>query len=311
MVKRKFWTASEAMRTFTLCLMAFLLASFVPFLFVGAGAVTNPVLVWIVSGIATATLALVPAGLAEGKGVDFKRAVRLDRKPGVKQVLLGLGVVAGLIFFILPVVEWVVELLVKLGFPTPSGVDIGIGSPPLEIFLAVFVAGLIASVAEEIFARGVIAGGLAKLGKIKAALLSGFLFMIFHMNPANTIYQFVLGFVLGYFFLHTGSIWVAVIMHMFNNLFSIGLSLLLPQSWAVALFEEYVAITMIAGGAIAAACFWAFAKKTPDDYKSFIDREGIENAADIDKVKGADIAVLCLGVVICAAMWVFTLTNVA
>jgi hypothetical protein len=89
----------------------------------------------------------------------------------------------------------------------------------------VIVAGLLAVVtaplAEETFFRGFLFGGLVKrLGVFWAALASGFLFSLAHGEPTTLLPFTVVGMLLAWSYLYTGSLWAAIGAHFLFNLIS-------------------------------------------------------------------------------------------
>jgi hypothetical protein len=89
----------------------------------------------------------------------------------------------------------------------------------------VVVAGLLAVVtaplAEETFFRGFLFGGLVKrLGVFWAALVSGFLFSLAHGEPTTMLPFTVVGMLLAWAYLYTGSLWTAIGAHFLFNLIS-------------------------------------------------------------------------------------------
>ena len=89
--------------------------------------------------------------------------------------------------------------------------------------LLAFVGIIIAPLAEEIFFRGFVFGGLQqKYGWKTAAIFSSALFALAHMQLAVLIPTFLLGFVFAYLFHRTKSIWPGIILHFVVNSFAFG-----------------------------------------------------------------------------------------
>ena len=93
---------------------------------------------------------------------------------------------------------------------------------------------------EEMLFRGILLKGLKSFPVWAAALVCGGMFSIFHMNPAQTLYQFCCGVAFAYVAIRSGSIWPTVLMHLINNgtviiLEACGVSLgTLPLPWFIA-----------------------------------------------------------------------------
>lgn len=90
-----------------------------------------------------------------------------------------------------------------------------------------FIAVLPACVEEFVF-RGVFYHSYRKNGIMGAALLSGFIFGIMHMNINQFIYAFVLGIVFALLVEATGSMFTAMIAHFAINTYSIIILQLVP-----------------------------------------------------------------------------------
>ncbi len=105
--------------------------------------------------------------------------------------------------------------------------DLGLDSGTLAAaFSVVLIAGL-APVAEELFFRGMLFGGLrTRLSFLPAALISGAVFGSLHLTTgASTVPPLVLfGFLLAWVYERSGSIWPAVILHAINNSLALALS---------------------------------------------------------------------------------------
>ncbi len=83
--------------------------------------------------------------------------------------------------------------------------------------LNVLLLGVLPSICEEFIFRGMIFNGIKEMGTHKAVFLSGALFALFHGNAGQTVYQFLLGVVLGYIVVITGNLLCAIIVHFTNN----------------------------------------------------------------------------------------------
>lgn len=99
----------------------------------------------------------------------------------------------------------------------------------LDYVLSIISAIVFAPICEEIVFRGGILDGSRALfinnrfGKIYSILLSGFLFMIMHMSPSQTVYQFLFGCLLALLVMGTKNIVPAIVAHIVNNVVGIVL----------------------------------------------------------------------------------------
>jgi membrane protease YdiL (CAAX protease family) len=90
----------------------------------------------------------------------------------------------------------------------------------------VYVAALPALV-EEFALRGVIMQPLRRYGDVFAIFMSSLVFALMHGNLLQIPFAFIVGIVIGYLVITTGSIWTGVLIHFFNNLYSVLITYLL------------------------------------------------------------------------------------
>ena len=92
---------------------------------------------------------------------------------------------------------------------------LGIGG---GLVLSVAIVGVLGPIAEEVFFRGFVMGGLkGRFGSRGALLISAGLFALFHIDPTIYVPIFFFGIVLGWLYLHTKSIWPSVAVHVVHN----------------------------------------------------------------------------------------------
>ncbi|MDF2504966.1 type II CAAX endopeptidase family protein [Clostridium sp.] len=87
----------------------------------------------------------------------------------------------------------------------------------LPLMVMIIVIALTPAICEELTMRGVILSGYKKIGIHKAAIITGFLFGVLHLNPSQFLYTFVLGIILAYMVDATGSIFASMICHFIFN----------------------------------------------------------------------------------------------
>lgn len=89
------------------------------------------------------------------------------------------------------------------------------GISPGVLFLGLAI---VPGVCEELFFRGImLSSGRRQMGPAKSIFLSAFFFAVMHLNFANFSFYLILGVVLGFLVLRTGSIATAVLAHVINN----------------------------------------------------------------------------------------------
>lgn len=83
---------------------------------------------------------------------------------------------------------------------------------------------------EEFLFRGAILGGLLKKIDPKyAILISALIFGVVHFNPAQIVFAFLVGLVLGYVYYSTGSLLLPILIHIIVNGISTGLTVAFPE----------------------------------------------------------------------------------
>lgn len=95
-------------------------------------------------------------------------------------------------------------------------------SPTSYIGMMLLIA-VMPAITEEVTLRGVVLSGYDNQPKFKAALMTGILFGIFHLDPQQFLYAAALGFLLAYVVRVTNSIFASVLMHFIINGISISL----------------------------------------------------------------------------------------
>lgn len=90
-----------------------------------------------------------------------------------------------------------------------------------NIFVNILVVAIIPAIFEEVLFRGAILGVLKKYGDWFAILTSSLVFALVHINTLQIPFCFILGLILGFSVIKTGSIIPAILIHFFNNLYSV------------------------------------------------------------------------------------------
>lgn len=143
-----------------------------------------------------------------------------------KHIPMALGVVAVAIGFAI-VYDVVVEALgidVLLP-PTQPSTYIDVDSSIIILFALIAI--LVAPVAEEIFFRGFVFGGLnRRFGFWPAVLISAVLFSLAHIELYKLIPIFFFGLLVAWLYYKTGSIWASALVHFINNSVAVGVAFL-------------------------------------------------------------------------------------
>lgn len=162
--------------------------------------------------------------------------LKLNKKPLLISVLISIG----LIFIILPFINYVSQLNAEINLPESLSVienwmieKEGQAKILNEAFLQtssfsglmvnIFIVALMAAVGEELLFRGVILKLLTDIFKnIHIAIfVSAFVFSLFHLQFFGFFPRLVLGMVLGYLYVYTRNLWIPIIYHFINNAASV------------------------------------------------------------------------------------------
>lgn len=111
------------------------------------------------------------------------------------------------------------------------GIDILVPDQGLEEIVALdgaallptfAIVGLIAPFAEEIFFRGFLLAALVSvIGGLRGALLSSAIFSVAHLNVGTLLPIFVMGMLMAWLYMRTGSIWPSFVAHAAQNLIAL------------------------------------------------------------------------------------------
>ena len=102
--------------------------------------------------------------------------------------------------------------------------NVDFGEKPQGIFgfMLTFIAtAIVPALVEEFACRGIILGSLRKYGDGFAVICSAILFGLMHGNFQQIPFAFLVGIALGYIVVKTNTIWIAVVVHFFNNAVSV------------------------------------------------------------------------------------------
>ena len=84
------------------------------------------------------------------------------------------------------------------------------------------IVGVLAPFGEEVFFRGFLLAALVPvMGGLRGALVSSGLFAVAHLNVGTLLPIFVMGMLLAWLYLRTGSIWPSIVAHTAQNLLAL------------------------------------------------------------------------------------------
>lgn len=167
------------------------------------------------------SLGLVTLYSIKNRNLDFVQGVAL-KKFEKKYILIALLICAGALFSLSWINEAFISLMEKffsykanpIVLPKENGLDF--------VLCTIFICALPAFFEEVVF-RGILLNGCKRLGDLFAIIAVGILFSLYHKNPMQTVYQFVLGAIYALLVIKSGSIIPAIIMHFLNNFYIIVL----------------------------------------------------------------------------------------
>ncbi len=133
-------------------------------------------------------------------------------------------------------------------------------------FLLTFIAtAIVPALVEEFACRGIVLGMLKKHGESFAIISSSIIFGIMHGNFEQIPFAIMVGLILGYIYVKTGSIWTCVAVHCANNAVSVVFSYLdgvLSTNIQNLLYVIYLSLSMLA----AILAVYLLAKREKEDY---------------------------------------------
>lgn len=91
----------------------------------------------------------------------------------------------------------------------------------LGFLLSLIATVIVPALVEEFACRGIILGSIKKYGEGFAIIVSSVMFGLMHSNFEQIPFAFLVGIVLGFITVKSGSIWLAVLVHGFNNFISV------------------------------------------------------------------------------------------
>ena len=115
-------------------------------------------------------------------------------------------------------VNSIVSALLGIDMSSLMLVDYPNGYHAYHFVLDTIKMAIIPAFCEEFLFRGLILDRLSRFGRAKAIFISALLFALMHQNVGQLFYTFILGLVLGYIAVESGSIWGAIVLHFVNNL---------------------------------------------------------------------------------------------
>lgn len=139
-----------------------------------------------------------------------------------------------------------------IGFPIESNISSIIPDSWGNYILCILLLAVLPAIGEELIFRGMILHGLrSRYGEVMSVVLSALMFALMHGSLQQLVYPFLLGLIMGWIVLRTGSLISSIILHFVNNFLVVtfsflelttGFSLSIGNAWwtyivAIALFS--------------------------------------------------------------------------
>lgn len=149
------------------------------------------------------------------KKIGFK-AAKVDFKIGTWNMIICF-VVSLVCFFGCMYFIGGIDHLLELGGYKLSGITLPVDNAGWLV-LSILLLAVLPAIFEELVFRGILLNGLRDgMGDMPALFMSAFLFAIMHGSIQQLIYPFLLGVVLGWIAMRTGSTFASMLVHFLNN----------------------------------------------------------------------------------------------
>lgn len=155
--------------------------------------------------------------LTKGKTFADLKKIIIPTRPDLNSVLATVLITIGMFFGLSKLNDLFISFLTNLGLH--SGQEVSV---PDKTFLGVTISLLfictLPAFFEELLFRGFIVSGLKNAGEVFAIILTGVLFSLSHMNPAQTLYQLAVGVLYAMIAVRGGNYLLTFLSHLLNNI---------------------------------------------------------------------------------------------
>lgn len=301
--KTFFLSGSDGGTVFSMAVMTLLITSIAFSFILQAGNIQGDLstyLGYFCSSLALAIVlfyALVVKGLHFSQGVAFKK---FDKK----YLLIALMLSVGSLFAL----SWINEAFIAI-----MGKLFGYVGKPIELpkngfgdfLLCTLFICVLPAFFEEVIFRGVILNGCKRLGDLFAVVVSGVLFSLFHTNPMQTVYQFIMGAIFCILTIKSGSVIPAILMHFINNFYIVVFYFLTPQDYVLPTMANAI-LTVIGVISLVLGLIWLIKWCEKPDYDQKLIAE-YQNIVEVNEERKGFLIFSVIGVLCCIVLWVANL----
>ncbi|WP_052318041.1 CPBP family intramembrane glutamic endopeptidase [Spirochaeta africana] len=137
---------------------------------------------------------------------------------------------------------------------------------PEPLLLRILLVGLLIPVVEEVIYRGIVLRRLAAIFSPRAAIvLSALVFGAIHWDSLQSLYTFAMGLAIGWLFLRTGSLQLAVLVHVVFNLYGVMMDALQMDTradWVIGLYTVIFLLGTLILGSRACRFFYDYPEES-------------------------------------------------
>lgn len=231
----------------------FLLAIFAFFIpairIFGGGIVAPPILLLIIDVLTYIIVTLLPFVIYS---ISYKippRVILPNKKISKKLAVAGIGVGLGVSVIGMYSANLLYGFFYVLG-KVPTMPDFSLNNniwSNIFLFLQVVI---LAPVLEEIVFRGIVMQSMRRFGDTFALIMSSMIFSLIHANFVQSPNAFLMGIVIGYFVLRSGSIKIGIYIHVVNNFLSFAMDILsryMNEDYFFIVFRTIQAVYVLIG----------------------------------------------------------------
>ncbi len=303
--KNFFLTGSDGGMVYTVAVMASLIISVAYSILVTFVNLGEKVGIYLGYFASTLSLALVFFYTLKNRNLHFKQSIAF-KKFDKKYLLIALLLSVGALFSL----SWINDAFIAImekAFGYKGSEIILPKENAFDFVLCVILICIFPAFFEESIFRGLILNGCKRLGDIFAIVTIGILFSLYHKNPMQTAYQFILGAVYALLVIKSGSIIPAMLMHFINNFYIIVLYFLTSADYV---FPPNVNLILTAVGTVClvGGLAWLIMGCKKPDFDQNLNDE-YAKAIDIKDERKQFFYFSAIGIIVVLVLWIANLVT--